>query len=460
MSEYPIKLPKTDDEWFALIDPEITSNPVEATRSEVIDLAEQHATQVVNRTPLNISVEAIEWRATRELESRLGYCRSSGRGTYESHLIKLSVDALEARGWQEFMQVVRHELVHAWQFEHEEYDSEAGNDSDRAHGESFEVWMDILSIKKTGSAVRPDWTIECPACNTTVHKINESRRRQVAERLGELRPVTCGNCESEPTEYRIKYGDFEVPRDELQDIPTTRDKTVVLYNDGDPADSSDPTSIVWNPKTRLLTELPGIGEVTASTIGSDVYTIEDLIRGDASDGTVTLTAEVQDAVSSEYHDDLRAAVSQWYEAAQAHRTGETGDLLTRVIEETEHNWWNPVERIDGTGRIEALNLLLRNEVEAGDQLQLRFEDTGEYPVRVVEKAETEDGVMIKIVIEADSPSINSEGIIYVQNISQGEPPYYQYDVYAPDEALLGEMVRRRSSIIAGRKLQQAETSSP
>lgn len=458
MSEYPIELPKTDDEWFALIDPEITSNPIEVSRSEVTDLAKQHATQVINRTPLNISVEAIEWRATRELESRLGYCRSSRLGIYKSNLIKLSVDALEACGWQEFMQMVRHELVHAWQFD-QEYLNTADDDFDDPHGESFEVWMDILSIEKTGSTVLPDWTVECPACNETVHKIDEGRRRDVAERLVEIRPITCGNCESEPTDYRIKCEDFEVPRDELPDIPTTRDETVVLYNDGDPAGSSDPTSIEWNPKTRLLTELPGIGETTASTIGSEIYLIEDLIDEDASGGTVSLAAEVQNAVSPEYHDDLRAAVSQWYEEAQARRTGETGDLLTRVIEETEHNWWKPVERIDGTGRIEALNLLLRNDVEAGDRLQLRFEDAGEYPVRVVEKAEIEDGAMVKVVIEADSPSIKSEGIVYAQDISQGEPPYYQYDVYAPDEALLGEMIRRRSSIITGRKLQQAETSS-
>jgi predicted SprT family Zn-dependent metalloprotease len=457
MSEYPIELPQTDDEWFALIEPEITSNPVEATRSEVIDLAKQHATQVVSRTPLNISVEAIEWRATRELESKLGYCRSSRLGTYESYLIKLSVDALEACGWQEFMQMVRHELVHVWQFNQREY---ADDDFDDPHGESFEEWMDILSIEKTGSAVRPDWTVECPACNTTVHKIDESRRRHIAERLSELRPITCGNCESELTDSRIKCGDFEVPQDELPDIPTTRDNTVVLYNDGDPVASSDPASIEWDPKTRLLTELPGIGEAIASTIGSSIYTIEDLIRGNASNGTVTLAAGVQDAVSAQYHDALRTEVNQWYEEAQTHRTGETRNLLTRVIEETEHDWWNPVERIDGTGHIEALNLLLRDKVEKDDQLQLRFEDTGEYPVRVEDKWETPDGTpMIAVVIEADSPPINSEGMIYIQDPPQGKPPYYEYEDYDVDTPLEGGSKTRECPVVAGRKRQDAKSRS-
>lgn len=457
MSECPIELPRTDDEWFALIEPEITSNPVKATRSEVIDLAKQHATQVVSRTPLNISVEAIEWSVTRELESKLGYCLSSRLGTYQSYLVKLSMDSLEACGWQEFMQIVRHELVHAWQFDQRGY---TDDDFDDPHGESFEVWMDILSIEKTGSAVLPDWTVECPACNATVHKIDESRRRQVATRLGELRPITCGNCENESTDYRIKCGDFEVPRDELPDIPTTRDETVVLYNDGDPAGSSDPTSIEWDPKTRLLTELPGIGETTTAKIGSEIYTIEDLVGEDTSDGTVSLTAEVQDAVSPEYHDDLRAAVSQWYEEAQAHRTGETSDLLTRVIKETEHNWWKPVERIDGTGHIEALNLLLRDKVEKDDQLQLRFEDTGEYPVRVEDKWETPDGTpMIAVVIEADSPPINSEGMIYIQDPPQGKPPYYEYEDYDVDTPLEGGSKTRECPVVAGRKRQDAKSRS-
>ncbi len=438
MSEYPIGLPETDDEWFALIEPEITSNPVEASRSEIISLAKQHATQVVNRTPLDTSVDAIEWNATRELGSKHGYHRSSDTDD-DLGSIKLSVYTLERCGWQEFMRVVRHELVHAWQSKHDQYNEEADTHFDRTHGEEFEKWMDILSIRKTGPRVLPDWTIECPTCHTVVHRINESRRKPVAERLSELRPITCGGCENELTEFRIKCQGYELPQDEGLNIPTSRDSNIidrdnkfVLYNNGDPTQSSDPSSVEWDPKTRLLTDLPGIGEATAAKIGSQLYSIEDLIDEVAADGRVSIVEEVQDAVSAQYHDDLRAEIEQWYEEAQSHQTGEVKELLTRVIEETDHEWWEPVECIDGTGQIETLNLLLCDEIEAGDRLRLMFEDTGEYPVRVVEKKRIEDRAALDVVIEADAPSINSVGTIYAQYTSQGEPPLYRYEMRNKD----------------------------
>jgi hypothetical protein len=256
-----------------------------------------------------------------------------------------------------------------------------------------------------------------------------------------------------------------VPQDELPDIPTTQDNTVVLYNNGDPTQSLDPPSLEWDPKIRSLTDLPGIGEATASTIGSDIYTIEDLIREDASNGTVTLAAEVQDAVSVHHHDALRTKLNQWYEEAQSHQTEELKELLTRVIEETEHEWWKPVECIDGTGQIETLNLLLCDEVETGDRLRLMFEDTGEYPVRVVEKTEIEDRAELDVVIEADAPSVNSEGTIIAQYTSQGKPPFYQYEirnkdiednvipVSDPDIAtMINGTPHGERSIIAGHKL--------
>lgn len=486
MSEYPIGLPKTDDEWFALIGPEITSNPVEVSRSEIISLAKQHATQVLNRTPLNTNVDAIEWNATRELGSKHGYHRPSDTGD-DLGCIKLSVYTLERCGWQEFMRVVRHELVHAWQSKHDRYNDEANNHFDRTHGEEFEKWMNILSIRKTGPRVLPDWTIECPTCHTVVHRINESRRKPVAERLSELRPVTCGGCESELTEFQIKCQGRELPQDEALSIPTSHDNKntdsdnditdidnkFVLYNNGDPTQSSDPYSVEWDPKTRLLTDLPGIGEATAAEIGSQIYSIEDLIDDAAADGRVSITEEVQDAVSAQYHDDLRTEISQWYEEAQSRQTEEMKELLTRVIEETEHEWWNPVECIDGRGQIESLNLLLCDEAEAGDRLQLRFEDTGEYPVRVVEKKRIEDRAALDVVIEAGAPSINAEGTIYAQYTSQGEPPLYRYEMRdedIEDNVIPGfdsEIAGIRDgtpycdlSVVAGHKLNQADSPSP
>jgi hypothetical protein len=471
VSEYPIKLPKTDDEWFALIEPEITSNPVEVSRSEIISLAKQHATQVVNRTPLNTSVDAIEWNATRELGSKHGYHRSSDTDD-DLGSIKLSVYTLERCGWQEFMRVVRHELVHAWQSKHDQYNEEADTHFDRTHGEEFEKWMDILSIRKTGPRVLPDWTIECPTCHTVVHRINESRRKPVAERLSELRPITCSGCENELTEFQIKCQGYELPQDECLDIPTSRDNTtdsdnkILLYNNGDLTRSSDPPSVEWDPEIRSLTDLPGIGEATASTIGSHIYSIEDLIDENATDGTVAIAEEIQDAVSAQYHDVLRTEINQWYEEAQSRQTGEIAELLTRVIEETEHEWWEPVERIDGTGQIEALNLLLCDEVEAGDRLQVRFEDAGEYPVRVVEKEETEDRTGLDVVIEADPPSINSEGTIIAQYTSQGKPPYYRYEkrdkhIKRDDiEIFFDEPPYVELSVTAGRKLHETESPSP
>lgn len=59
-----------------------------------------------------LPVEAIDWEASTRMQ------RSAGVAIYdrqnEQITIRLSWDAYEAYGWEQFSRVVRHELIHAW----------------------------------------------------------------------------------------------------------------------------------------------------------------------------------------------------------------------------------------------------------------------------------------------------------------------------------------------------------
>jgi predicted SprT family Zn-dependent metalloprotease len=410
-------IPDTDDDWFALIEPEIDVLPKEADEEHVIELAQHHAEQAVERTGMAVDVDRVEWRVTRELQTKHGYHRGG--------FIKLSMDSLETNGWQEFLRIVRHELVHAWQYQNDVDDRPAKNTFERFHGSSFEQWIPILNIAKRGPHILPLWTIECPDCQAILDGKQRVRDKEIAQRIQTLDIKECHECGYELSEYTIKRDGEEIPSDSLPDVLTDEQDQLFLYHE--PATTAQPPKREWNPQTRRLTTFTGIGEVTASTLGRTINCIDELLDADNE----ALAAEVRSAVPGSYHEPLRAEVRDLYEKALAQRSTDDIELLDQVMSSRHYDWWTPVECLDGTGTVESMCLLLRDDIEPDDRLRITVENHGEYTAQV--DGTTGVGMpTLGVRIEPDSTPLGSQGVIEIPAPHRGEYPTFQYEQDPPE----------------------------
>ena len=98
----------------------------------------------------------------------------------ESVTIRLTWDAYQEFGWQQFSKTVRHELVHAWQYwQFEEVD----------HGETFARWTDPLDIAQHCERfISPKWWLVCGDCG---QRIGRYRRSQT---VCNPEYYQCGDC--------------------------------------------------------------------------------------------------------------------------------------------------------------------------------------------------------------------------------------------------------------------------
>lgn len=86
---------------------------------------------------IDVDHDAIEWTISHRAKRRAGSCRyHSDTGDVT---IRLSWDAYRQHGWEEMKGVVRHELVHAWEFQHF---GESG------HGERFREHADSIGAPR------------------------------------------------------------------------------------------------------------------------------------------------------------------------------------------------------------------------------------------------------------------------------------------------------------------------
>lgn len=422
--------PETDDEWFALIRREIEVAPVEADESDVIEHARTHAEQVVRRTDMTVDLDRITWRATRELTGNHGY--------QLDNFVKLSLDSLESNGWQEFMRVVRHELVHVWQYQNNEYDDAADNKFERVHGETFERWMPVLNIERSGSNLLPIWTLECPECHTFIEK-RTCKTETIGRQAQNLEQQVCDSCGQELSEYRIKRDGEEITIESLPDVLFEQQDLIFLYNDQERTSQS--VELEWDPQTRRLTELDGIGEVTARKLGDDIHCIDELLASDKE----TLAERVRSAVQQQYHDSLLAEARKWYQDAFKNRSGNDLELFHRIQSMQDYDWWERIECVDGTGDVESMCLLLRDEVEPGDVLRLRIEGHGDHTAEVVGKSMREG---TKIGVTIVSPSLESNGTIQVPVPYKGECPIFCYSRKSSDSGTFsGHWLRKYKQTI-------------
>lgn len=78
------------------------------------------------RVDLDVDHDAVEWTVSNRARRRAGAC--SYDPETETVTIRLTWDAYREHGWRQFTDTIRHELVHAWEFQ---AFGEAG------HGERF-----------------------------------------------------------------------------------------------------------------------------------------------------------------------------------------------------------------------------------------------------------------------------------------------------------------------------------
>lgn len=75
----------------------------------------RQAVAYARHVPFPVDLDRVDWEISRRAKRRAGVClhhRETGRQT-----IRLTWDAYEAFGWSRFAGTVRHELVHAWEFQ-------------------------------------------------------------------------------------------------------------------------------------------------------------------------------------------------------------------------------------------------------------------------------------------------------------------------------------------------------
>lgn len=410
-------VPDTDDDWFALIEPEIDVLPKEADEDDVIEVAQRHAEQAVERTGMAVDVDLVGWRATRELRAKHGYHRGG--------FIKLSIDSLETNGWQEFLRIVRHELVHAWQYQNDVDDRPGKNTFERFHGSSFEQWIPILNVAKRGANILPLWTIQCPDCQALLDGKQQARDKEIAQRIQTLDRKVCHECEYELSEYTVKRDGEEIPVDSLPDVLTDEQDQLFLYHE--PATTAQPPKREWDPRTRRLTSFTGIGELTARRLGRNINRIDELLDADKD----TLAAEVRSAVPGSYHESLRAEACGLYEKALAHRSTDDIELLDQVMSHPNYDWWKPIECLEGTGTVESMCLLLRDEIEPDDRLRITVENHGEYTAQVVATSSVEIP-SLGVTIDPDSTPLGSQGSIEIPAPHRGENPTFRYRQDPPE----------------------------
>ncbi|WP_408957317.1 SprT-like domain-containing protein [Natrinema sp. 74] len=157
----------TDGEEYTLAD-EITAR------------ARIHAREVVDECELVVDLAALEWEVSTRARRRAGACRwDAGR---EVATIVLTRRAYERYEWPTFAGVVRHELVHAWEFQ---------RFGESGHGDRFRERAAALEAPRYCEAfAEPRYVLRCLAddCDWRAKRHRASRPVKAPDQY------RCGGC--------------------------------------------------------------------------------------------------------------------------------------------------------------------------------------------------------------------------------------------------------------------------
>ncbi|RBI62269.1 sprT domain-containing protein [halophilic archaeon] len=152
------------------------------TRDELLERAAAYARTV----DLDVDLAAVDWEISDRAKRRAGACvydPDTGRVT-----IRLTWDAYRAFGWAEFAGTVRHELVHAWEFQ---------RFGDSGHGDRFRRKAAAVDAPRhCRTFAEPRLRLDCTDCAWTADR---HRASKAVSRPSERR---CGACGSR---YRVEH---------------------------------------------------------------------------------------------------------------------------------------------------------------------------------------------------------------------------------------------------------------
>ncbi|AGB36494.1 SprT-like domain-containing protein [Natronococcus occultus] len=147
---------------------------------EIRARARIHAREVIDDHDLALEFDALEWAVSGRARRRAGLCRWDA--DREVATIVLARRAYERYEWAEFAAGVRHELVHALQFQ---------RTGESGHGERFlELAARLEAPRRCRSFTEPRYVLRCLAddCAWTATRHRASKPVKAPDRY------RCGDC--------------------------------------------------------------------------------------------------------------------------------------------------------------------------------------------------------------------------------------------------------------------------
>ena len=152
--------------------PDQTERADPQTEHALCERAAAHAATVAAEHFPELPVEAIMWETSTRMK------RSAGTAIYdrasEEITIRLSWDAYQEYGWEQFSRTVRHELIHAWQY-HEYGEAD--------HGPTFRRWVEPLETDRhCEQYAEPKYWVVCEGCERRDPRYRRSKVVKYPER--------------------------------------------------------------------------------------------------------------------------------------------------------------------------------------------------------------------------------------------------------------------------------------
>ncbi|NHN46649.1 SprT family zinc-dependent metalloprotease [Halostella sp. JP-L12] len=160
-----------------------------STRDELLERAAAYAETV----PLDVDLDRVSWEISERAKRRAGVCRFDAESG--SVTVRLTWAAYEAYGWPEFTDVIRHELVHAWEFQ---------RFGESAHGERFrEKAAAVDASRHCRSFADPRLVLRCtdPDCDWTAD------RHRASKTVTEPGARRCGSCGARYVVEHVETGE-------------------------------------------------------------------------------------------------------------------------------------------------------------------------------------------------------------------------------------------------------------
>lgn len=154
------------------------------TDEEILAHARVHARAVADE--LSVDLERVEWTVSSRARRRAGACRWDRETATAT--ITLSRRAYSAYDRERFEAVVRHELIHAWEFQ---------RFGESGHGERFRERAAALDVPRHCDAfAEPRYVLRCLDCGWEARRHRASKPVRVPDRY------RCGECGGE---YEVEH---------------------------------------------------------------------------------------------------------------------------------------------------------------------------------------------------------------------------------------------------------------